>query len=204
MSVAAPAEPWVDPLADHPCAAGLRLIDPSVGHEHFIVRRGALGPMARRILARTLKQYAPDGGAVDFTQLKPTDLDAVRIIQQARMSAHLAIFMQAKPPYVLYSESALLERRAVGSHTPAHMAATRASTAYCAVIWLNEFYCCGDLLFPSKGVRLTGEKGTMAAFPTTQAHPAGVAPVIHEPRDVLILNFTFNPTSADRISLQCF
>lgn len=203
MSVAA-AEPWVDPLADFPGAAGLRLIDPSVSHEHFIVRRGALGPMARSTLSRTLKHYAPDGGAVDFTRLKPTDLDAVRIIQQARMSAQLAIFMQAKPPYVLYSESAVLERRAIGSQTPAHQAAFRGSTAYCAVIWLNEFYCCGDLLFPTKGVRMTAETGTMAAFPTSQAHPVGIAPVTNSARDVLLLTFTFNPTAADRISLQCF
>jgi hypothetical protein len=198
------ASAWTDPLSDHPGAQGLRLIDPSAAHEHFVISRGPLGPMARRILRKALDRHAPEKGVVDFARLKPTDLDAVRVLQQARMSAHLAIFMQIKPPYLLYSEGAFLERREIGAETPAHLATFGPNTAYCAVIFLNEYYCCGDLLFPSKGVRTTAETGAMVAFPANAAHPVGVAPVLHEARDVLLLPFTFNPNAVDRVSLQCF
>lgn len=80
-------------------------------------------------------------------------------------------------PNLYYNYSGTLQRQYEGSDLKVHVDNhVDPYIAYAAVIYLNDDYTHGEVIFPKQGLELKPKPGSMLFFSSTDTHPHGVNP----------------------------
>jgi hypothetical protein len=80
-------------------------------------------------------------------------------------------------PNLIYNGSGTIQRQYEGSDLKVHVDNhVDPYIAYAAVIYLNDDYTYGEVIFPKQGLELKPKPGSMLFFSSTDTHPHGVNP----------------------------
>jgi hypothetical protein len=80
-------------------------------------------------------------------------------------------------PNLYYNYSGTLQRQYEGSDLKVHVDNhVDPYIAYAAVVYLNDDYTHGEVIFPKQGLELKPKPGSMLFFSSTDTHPHGVNP----------------------------
>jgi hypothetical protein len=80
-------------------------------------------------------------------------------------------------PNLIYNGSGTIQRQYEGSDLKVHVDNhVDPYIAYAAVVYLNDDYTYGEVIFPEQGIELRPKPGSMLFFSSTDSHPHGVNP----------------------------
>jgi hypothetical protein len=192
-------------------------------HRHIVVQRHALTPEQCRILIdcfeRNRESCATRNAAAFWAgrfiwqdALGIGEVDAIRIMQQARFLAHVLLDRIARPPRPVYSDTAQLVRWHEGLELTPHAdnvepdGRPNATPHRCfsSLIYLNDSYEGGETYFPGYGVRLKPETGALVLFGAGPHYVHGVTRIRRGLRYTYAGWFTFDKDREDANAMRVF
>jgi len=147
-----------------------------------------------------------DGRYIWQDSIPPTEVDALRIMQQVRLVAHITVMQEFQPQQPLYSDTAQLVLWTEGIELTPHAdnlepdgrANATPHRSFSSIIYLNDSYVGGETYFPGFGMRIRPEPGLMVLFGSGPEYVHGVTRVRSGRRYTYAGWFTFDPAREDR------
>jgi len=175
----------------------LPYLDPSEEHPYIITRRNLLSEEQCAVLIACFERNREKFNHEHETEfwkgryiwqngLSGADnLDAMRILQQARLVTQNALTQFFTPSEPLYSDTAQVVRWHPGLALNAHVDNIEPDgrpngtphRTYSSIIYLNDEYEGGETFFPGHGVRVKPERGLLIAFGAGPDYAHGVSKV---------------------------
>jgi predicted 2-oxoglutarate/Fe(II)-dependent dioxygenase YbiX len=141
-----------------------------------------------------------------------SEIDAIRIMQQARYLTQAALTQFFVPGEPLYSDTAQLVRWEPGVALPPHADNIHPHggpndtphRSFSSIIYLNDDYEGGETFFPGLGFRLKVEAGALIAFGAGHNYVHGVTPVTKGLRYTYAGWFTHSKANEDANAMLVF
>jgi hypothetical protein len=192
-------------------------------HRHIITRPNVFSSEQCRILIDCFERNREDcatregsafwsGRFIWQDALPPREIDAIRIMQQARFHAHTLLNQIVLPRQPLYSDTAQVVRWHEGQELTPHADNLEPDgrpnatphRAFSSLIYLNDDYGGGETYFPGHGVRLTPEAGALVLFGAGPQYVHGVTRVTRGLRYTNAGWFTFDKDREDSNAMRVF
>ena len=149
-----------------------------------------------------------DGRYVWLNNIPPTEVDALRIMQQARLVAHVTIMQEFQPQRPLYSDTAQIVLWTEGIELTPHAdnlepdgrPNATAHRSFSSIIYLNDGYEGGETYFPGFAMRIRPEPGLMVLFGSGPEYVHGVTRMRSGRRYTYSGWYTFDPAHEDRLA----
>ena len=147
-----------------------------------------------------------DGRFIWQDRIPRTEVDALRIMQQARLVAHVTIMQQFQPQQPLYSDTAQIVLWTEGNELTPHAdnldpdGSPNATPhrSFSSIIYLNDDYDGGETYFPGFGMRIKPQPGLMVLFGSGPEYVHGVTKMRGGRRYTYAGWFTFDVALEDR------
>jgi hypothetical protein len=201
----------------------LDLLLPGGSHRHILIRPQTLTPQQCRVLIDCFERNrenctAKDGpvywaGRYIWQNVLPeSEVDAIRIMQQVRFVAQVAITQAAQLRQPLYSDTAQIVRWHEGleltPHTDNMEPDVRPNSTphrcFSSLMYLNDDYEGGETYFPGHGVRLKPTTGALVLFGAGPDYVHGVTRVKRGVRYTYAGWFTYDKNHEDANAMQVF
>ena len=193
------------------------LTRPSDEHPSLVARQNTLSVEQCRTLIDCFERHREafaahtgssywDGRYIWQDSIPRTEVDALRIMQQARLVAHVTIMQEFQPQQPLYSDTAQLVLWTEGIELTPHAdnlepdgsPNTTPHRSFSSIIYLNDDYEGGETYFPGFGIRIKPEPGLMVLFGSGPEYVHGVTKMRSGRRYTYAGWFTFDPAREDR------
>lgn len=146
-----------------------------------------------------------DGRYIWQNNIPSSEVEALRIMQQARLVAHVTIMQEFQPSQPLYSDTAQMVLWTEGIELTPHAdnlepdgrPNTTAHRSFSSIIYLNDGYEGGETYFPGFGMRIKPEPGLMVLFGSGPEYVHGVTKMRSGRRYTYAGWFTFDPSRED-------
>ncbi|WP_171026517.1 prolyl hydroxylase family protein [Mesorhizobium comanense] len=194
----------------------LTLLSPADHCPSLVRHRNLLSPEQCRLLIECFERQRPvnaartgseywDGRYIWQNSLPPAEVDALRVMQQVRLLAQLAVCREFRPAQALYSDTAQLVFWPKGMELTPHadnlnpdgQPNATPHRCYSSLLYLNDDYEGGETYFPGIGVRVKPETGLMLIFGSGADYVHGVSKVTSGSRYTYAGWFTFDPARED-------
>jgi predicted 2-oxoglutarate/Fe(II)-dependent dioxygenase YbiX len=147
-----------------------------------------------------------DGRYIWQNNIPLTEIDALRIMQQARFVAQITATQEFQPPKPLYSDTAQIVLWTEGIELTPHADNLEPDgrpngtphRRFSSLIYLNEDYDGGETYFPGFGVRVKPERGLLIIFGSGPEYVHGVTKVRRGKRYTYAGWFSCDPALEDR------
>ena len=192
-------------------------------HRHIITRAQVLSHHQCRILIECFERNREacatregdafwSGRFIWQDALPAHDVEAIRIMQQARFLAQTLLNQIVLPTRPLYSDTAQLVRWQEGHELTPHADNVEPDgrpnatphRAFSSLIYLNDDYEGGETYFPGHSVRLKPKTGALVLFGAGPQYVHGVSRVTCGLRYTYAGWFTFDKTHEDRNAIRVF
>lgn len=197
---------------------------PGTPHPYLVTRRNVLSRAQCRLLIdcfeRRREKYAAEDsnkywdGRYIWQNALPVEeeIDALRVMQQARYCTQAALTQFYVPDKPLYSDTAQLVRWNPGVGLSPHAdnvephgaPNTTPHRSYSSIIYLNDDYEGGETFFPGLGFRLKVEAGALVAFGASHNYVHGVTTVTKGLRYTYAGWFTHSKAHEDENAMLVF
>ena len=203
--------------------SGLPLLQVGEPHRHIFTRPNVLSPEQCRALIECFERNRDacatregdpfwSGRFIWQDALPPCELEAMRIMQQARFLAQTLLCQIAPLQWPLYSDTAQLVRWHEGHELTPHADniepdGTPNSTphrSFSSLIYLNDDYEGGETYFPGHGIRLKPQAGALVIFGAGPQYVHGVSRVTRGLRYTYAGWFTFDKDREDNNAMRVF
>ena len=203
--------------------SGLPLLQVGEPHRHIFTRPNVLSPEQCRALIECFERNRDacatregdpfwSGRFIWQDALPALEVDAIRIMQQARFLAQTLLNQAVLPQRPIYSDTAQLVRWHEGHELTPHADniepdGTPNSTphrSFSSLIYLNDDYEGGETYFPGHGIRLKPQAGALVIFGAGPQYVHGVSRVTRGLRYTYAGWFTFDKDREDNNAMRVF
>jgi hypothetical protein len=192
------------------------LTRPSEEHPSLVVRQNTLSIEQCRLLIDCFERHQGehaaqtgssfwDGRYIWQDRIPRNEVQALRVMQQARLVAQVTIMQEFQPQQPLYSDTAQIVLWTEGIELTPHAdnlepdgsPNTTPHRSFSSLIYLNNDYEGGETYFPGFGLRIKPEPGLMVLFGSGPEYVHGVTKMRGGRRYTYAGWFTFDPARED-------
>lgn len=199
------------------------LATPGEDHPSLVQRRNVLSEDQCKILIDCFERQRStaaahtgsefwDGRYIWQNKIPRSEVDALRIMQQARFVAHVTLMQEFQPEKPLYSDTAQVVLWTEGIELTPHADNLEPDgrpngtphRSFSSIIYLNDDYEGGETYYPGFGLRIKPERGMMMLFGSGPEYVHGVTEMRSGKRYTYAGWFTFDPAWEDRSARKVF